>query len=265
MQFDSMPQPDGFLIESSFVRHRNVLLTRADFGELYVEYYLHLADHQIHHGPEQDQLFKRALAAFALHCASRPRNELTAWTLNFQDPLLNLFLVADNETGAVAGRIFTEHVKESDDNLFFSEVVRNRSPLRRSTVAFQGGDPLAAVEHYYAQSEQRPARLFQTGPESFVMVSAHPDYDTAWYENLNDESIQRLDQEEIVAPLEKRLMRWHCGCNQPRILQVLAPTMRQDPEALFGGEESLRVDCPRCGARHKITRETLEAHVARKT
>ena len=46
-------------------------------------------------------------------------------------------------------------------------------------------------------------------------------------------------------------------------MEVLTPTMKQDPEALFGDDPKLEIRCPRCGARHTITREALEAFVAR--
>ncbi len=98
------PADSGLEVRTSFVRNRNALLARADFGELFVDYYLHLGAHGLRLEPAIDALFKRALAAFTLHCASRPRNELTAWTVNFQEPLLNLFLAGDNGTGAVTGR-----------------------------------------------------------------------------------------------------------------------------------------------------------------
>ena len=42
-------------------------------------------------------------------------------------------------------------------------------------------------------------------------------------------------------------------------MQVLETTMRSDPEGLFGDDESLRIHCPRCGTRHAITREAMEA------
>ena len=45
------------------------------------------------------------------------------------------------------------------------------------------------------------------------------------------------------------------------MLAVLASVMQQDPERLFGAEQTLRMSCPRCGARHTITREALEAYV----
>ena len=96
----------GLEVRTYYVRSRNALLARADFGELYVDYYLHLSAQGIKVQPEHDALFKRALAGFTLHSASRPWNELTAWTINVQSPLVNLFLTGDNETGAVTGRVF---------------------------------------------------------------------------------------------------------------------------------------------------------------
>lgn len=252
---------NGLEVTTAFVRFRNSLIAKADFGPLYIDYYLHLADNDLRPEPAHDRIFKGALAAFVLHCASRPRNEIIAWTLNFQEPLLNLFLVADNDLGTVAGRIFTEHVKKGDHNLFFAEVVAGRSPLRRSAVNFEGSDPFQAVERFYDQSEQRPARYFQLAGEEFAVLCAHPDYDAAWFQSVGTEGIRDLDETETVAPLERRSYRWHCGCNQQRILKVLEPSMRENPEELFGQEEALRVECPRCAGRYTVTRETMEAHL----
>lgn len=254
----------GLEVRTYFVRNRNALLARADFGDLFVDYYLHLSKNQIRVNPEHDAMFKRALAAFTLHSASRPWNELTAWTINFQEPLVNLFLTGDNETGAVTGRAFDENVKEGPENLFFSDVVRGRGEKRRSAVTFTGTDPIVAVEKFYAQSEQRGARYFQIGEEEFVMVSEHPDCDMEWFRGLTPERIKALDQTETLALMERRIQRWHCGCNQDRMMEVLAPTMKQDPEGLFAGDPKIEIRCPRCGARHAITREALEAFVAKK-
>ncbi|MBI4623559.1 MAG: Hsp33 family molecular chaperone HslO [Verrucomicrobia bacterium] len=254
----------GLEVRTYFVRHRNVLLARADFGELFVDYYLHLAAARIQVAPEHDALFKRALAAFTLHGATRPWNELTAWTINFQQPLVNLFLTSDNETGAVTGRVFAENVKEGPENLFFADVVRGGQPKRRSAVTFAGADAMMAAEKFYRQSEQRGARYFQLGEEEdFALLVEHPDCDLAWFRALTPEQLRRLDEAETLAPLERRIYRWHCGCNQARMMEVLAPTMRQDPGELFGDGPKLEIRCPRCGTRHTITREALEAFVAR--
>lgn len=252
----------GLEVQTYFVRNRNVLVARAPFSELYVDYYLHLGSQRIQVDPEQDAIFKRALAAFTLHCASRPWNEMTAWTIHFQEPLFNAFLTGDNETGAITGRVFTENVREMDHPIFFADVVVPGQPKRRSAVNFAGSDPLAAVEAYYAQSEQRPARYFQIAEEEFVMVSAHPDCDMTWFDDLTVDAVRSLDQHETLALMERRIYRWHCGCNQQRMMEVLAPTMKADAAGLFGDDDKIEIRCPRCGARHVITREAMEAFVA---
>lgn len=256
------PENSGLEVTTWFVRSRNALFTKADFSQLYVDYYLHLSDQAIKVTPEHDALFKRALAGYVLHAVSRPWNELTAWTINFQQPLVNLFLTGDNADGSVTGRVFDENVKELPSNLFFADVVRGKQPKRRSSVEFTGGDPLGAIETYYRKSEQRPARFFQTGEEEFAFVAAHPDYDEAWFEALTTEQVANMADHEELGQLEKRVFRWHCGCNQRRMLEVLAPVFRQDADALFEGDPKIEIRCPRCAARHAVTREALEAFVA---
>lgn len=264
MTDSSAPNPadSGLEVRTFFVRNRHALLARVDFGELFVDYYLHLSAHGITVQPGHDALFKRALAAFTLHCASRPWNELIAWTINLQDPLLNLFLTGDNGTGAVTGRVFDENVKEGPQNLFYCDVVRGRQPPRRSAVSFEGSDPIAGAEALYAQSEQRGARYFQTAEEEFVLLTEHPDCDLAWFRGLTTEAVRGIDASETIVPMERRIYRWHCGCNQRRMMEVLLPTMRHDPEGLFGGDPRIEIRCPRCGGRHHITREALEAFAA---
>jgi molecular chaperone Hsp33 len=251
----------GLEVRSYFVRGRNALLTRADFGDLYVDYYLHQGQIGAQHEPADDELLKQALAAVTLHSAARPWSESVAWTIHLEAPLLNLFVAGDNRLGTVVGQLFTEQVKEEGRHLFVADVVRDRAEARRSAVEFSGRDIFQAVEQYWAQSEQRPARFFQYGEEDFVFVSAQPQCDLAWLEGLDDAAILTLDHTEELSLLETRRYRWECGCNQARMFAVLAQLMRQDPEALFGEEASLRISCPRCGARHTITRESLEAFI----
>lgn len=248
-------------VRTYFVRGRNALLARADFGSLYVDYYLHQGQHGYQHAPKFDGMLKESLAALTLHCASRPWNEAWAWTIHFHRPLLNLFVTGDNRRGIVVGQMFTENVKDDGRNLFCADLVRERSDSRRSTIEFTGSDPFTIVEQYYAQSEQRPARYFRHGPEDFVMISAQPGCDLGWFLNLNDESVQMLDESETLSLLEQRAYRWGCGCSQERMFSILGPIMRTDPTGLFGDEHLRRVSCPRCGALHMITREALEAYV----
>lgn len=267
---NEQPEPasaSGLEVRTYFVRGRNALVARADFGELYVEYYLHLAQIGRRYSAEHDWMLKDAVGALTLHCASRPWNENTAWTLHFCDPLVNLFVTGDNARAAVVGQVFTENVKEDGRNLLVSDTVRGDSrhgfePPRRSVVELADTDIFRAVERYYEQSEQRPARLFRHSDEDFVMVTAQPDCDLAWFQSLDDEAIRRLDQTEALSLLEERRYRWECGCNDQRMMSVLAASFRSNPADLFGDDQSLRMSCPRCGASYAITREGMEAFVA---
>jgi molecular chaperone Hsp33 len=45
-------------------------------------------------------------------------------------------------------------------------------------------------------------------------------------------------------------------------MEVLAPAMRSGAAGLFGEDEMIEIRCPRCAARHTITREAMEAFVA---
>ena len=255
-----LPAP-GLEVRTYFVRSRNALVARADFSDLYVDYYLHQGQYGYQHSPQHDEMLKEALAAQTLHSASRPRNEICAWTIHFQDPLLNLFVTGNNRLGTVVGQIFTENVRDKGHNLFLADVVSAEDQPRRSAVEFEGTNVFQAAEHLYVQSEQRPARFFRHGPEDFVLVSAQPGCDLPWLESLDDEAVRAMDEGETLSLLEHRYYRWECGCTQERMLAVLAPHMKSDPESLFGDETLLRMSCPRCGARHTITRETLEAFV----
>jgi len=141
--------------------------------------------------------------------------------------------------------------------------VKVGQPKRRSAVSFDDADPIKAAEKFYRQSEQRIARYFQIAEEEFALISEHPDCDVNWLNALTVDQVRTLDTTETLVPVERRVYRWHCGCNQERMLEVLAPTMKQDPQGLFGDDEKIEIRCPRCGARYAITREAMEAFVAK--
>ncbi len=262
MDSEDRQAAEGFTVRSYFVRERNALLTRADFGDLYVDYYLHQGQYGYHHAPAHDGMLKETLAALTLHCASRPWNEAWAWTIHFQEPLLNLFVTGDNRRGLIVGQIFTENVKDDGRNLFCADLVRERADSRRSTIEFTAQEPFTIVEEYYQQSEQRPARYFRHGPEDFVMISAQPGCDLDWLQSLTDGRVRAIDETETLSLLEERTYRWGCGCSHERMLNILAPMMRSSPDELFGDEDIIRISCPRCGALHLVTRESMEAYLA---
>lgn len=253
----------GIEVRTYFARRRNALVARAEFSELYAATYLHRMDSGSTLDESTDKLLRDALAAVTLHCASRPWKEMVAWTVNFPSPLVNVFVSGNNGLGTVVGNVFTENVKASPSGLFYADVVADNVPPRRSVVEFSGQEFLGAVEAFYLQSEQRLARFFRYDEEDLVMVTAQPDADLDWIRGLDEPAIRRLDKDVELGLLEKRRYRFECGCNQEQMLAMLVPVMRNQPDELFQGEEVIRIHCPRCGARHTITRESLEAHLAR--
>lgn len=250
-------------IRTYFVRERNALIARGDFSRLWIDYYLHLADTGQQLAPQEDSKLKDAVAAICLHAAGRPWNERIAWTLHFEQPLRNFFVTADNPQGLVVGTCFDEDVKSKGQDLFYADVLAEKKEPRRSVVELSSQSLWEDVEQFYRQSEQRTARFFHYSEEDLVLVSAQPDCDEEWLAGLTVEDIRSVDQREQLSLLEQRFFHWQCGCSEARMLAILAPGMKSDPETLFGGDTSLRMRCPRCGRRYVITREALECFLAK--
>lgn len=248
-------------VRTYFARHRNALVARAGFSELFAALYLHRMDCGIQVPPECDDRVREALAALTLHCASRPWKETCAWTVHFPDPRMNVFTAGDNAAGTVVANVFNENVRDIEAGIFYADVIEEGRPSRRSVVEFEGSGFLEAAEQFYRKSEQRPVRFFWHDDEDLVMVSAQPDCDLGWLESLDGDAIRNLDQNVELALLEKRMYRFECGCTQKRMLDLLGPVFQKQGEELFAGEETIRIHCPRCGARHMITQEALEAHL----
>lgn len=239
------------------------MLVQADLSPMFVDYYLHLADQGLKPLPDDEALLRRGLVAFTLHCASRPRHEHLAWTISLQQPRLNLFFAGDNEDCQVVGRLFTENIREAEKNVFYSELVPKRGvEKRRSVVNFEGADIFHAVETFYAESEQRPVRIFDLGGDKYALLISHPDYDEPWLKQITSAGVSDLAAQETLARIETRGYHWFCGCTQQKILGALAPMARSNLQDLFGESETIHVQCPRCAAKHSLTRETMEAYLA---
>ena len=92
-----------------FVRHKNALAVRANFSQIYMDHYIHLLENQIKTDQLNDQNLKDALAGCALHLASRPWDEVSAWTIHFSNPLINIFVTGNSNERNLIGRIFINH------------------------------------------------------------------------------------------------------------------------------------------------------------
>jgi molecular chaperone Hsp33 len=244
-------------VESIFVRHRNALLLRAKFAPIYTDYYLHLMQHGIRHSAELDQMLKDFLAGLTLHLVARPWAETIAWTVNLRAPRVNVFVTGGSLQESVTGRLFTEDVREPDRNFFYSQVTaKHLAEPRLSTLEVDDRDPLLWVEQFYGQSEQRPARMFRHEDELFSLIVAQPDCDEEWLAGLDMEAAERIQDTEETNLLETRRFRFHCGCDLSKILPVLG-SWRERPDDLFEDADVITVQCPRCAARYRVTRDMI--------
>jgi molecular chaperone Hsp33 len=245
-------------IRCYFVRQRNCLLVRGKFSDLYMDYYLHLMQHEIKHADRLDMMLKEAVAGMALHLASRPHDENCAWTINLNDPLMNLFVSGGTKTGRVVGRIFTEDVRNTGKCLFITQTTRFGLQPQQSMIEFHGTDMLAAIEQFYSQSEQRLTRIFRLADEDFVQISAEPDADEDWLSSLTDANILTLDSDEQLSLLETRHYVFDCGCTVDRLFPLLMRLSEEDMDYVFA-DGAAKITCPRCAAKFDPTRETFDA------
>jgi molecular chaperone Hsp33 len=253
-----MEAPEDFtIIESVFVRHRNALVLRGRFTQLYIDYYLHLMQHGIRHAAELDQMLKDALAMLVLHLVARPWLETIAWTVTLRAPLVNLFVTGGSVQEAITGRVFTEDVRESKRNFFYSQTTSPKLQKPRiSTLEVVGKDPLAWIARLYQQSEQRPARAFRLADENFVLVAAQPDCDMAWFGALDADAVSNIDTTQETKLLETRRFRFECGCTLEKILPILGGWKNRLDE-LFADADSIDLECPRCAAKYHVSRDMI--------
>lgn len=243
-------------VESIFIRHRNVLAVRADFTPVFTDYYLHLMDIGERHPENLDATLKDLLAVLTLHLTARPWAETIAWTANLRAPRVNFFATGSSTNEYITGRLFTEDVREPDRNFLYSQTTQAGAEPRTSTIEVETTSPLEWLQHFYDQSEQRPGKVFQLSDDNYLLVAAQPDFDEEWFNSLTKDQAATLTETEEHKVLETRKFRFDCGCSLERILPSLS-AWKEKQDELFGEDDTLSIQCPRCARRYTVSREDL--------
>ncbi len=255
---NGQPVEEYTTVQALFVRKRNCLLLRADFSPLFVDYYLHLMQHKQRNAEAEDTMFKQLLAFFTLHLVSRPWQEYHAWTLNIKTPMLaNYFVSGSSLTEDVIGRVFTKDVREPEKNMLFAQNLRTNKEPQTSVIILPGETSTEWVEDFYRQSEQRQARAFEVGGDTYALVTAQPGADFDWLSELTAQDVAEIEQHEEVKVLETRKFTFRCGCTLEKILPTIR-TMQKDFADLLSEQGFLEVSCPRCGAVYHVTPEMMQ-------
>lgn len=247
-------ETDQAQVVCRFLAGRNALLVSGDFGPVFMDCYLHLGRAGVVLRDGTDELLKRSLAAIALYGATRPRNEILAWTLHLEAEELNVFVAAEIALGHLVGRVFCGNVRNVGGNVLHAEIAGPENVRRRSSVDFEGSDALDAAARFYAQSEQRPGRFFYLGGDMFAALVAQPDCDTGWLESVSRDEVFALISDDSRPPLEVRKYAFACGCTPEKIAAAIGGALQGQLDEIFGGDSHINVDCPRCGLRHELPR-----------
>ena len=77
-----------------------------------------------------------------------------------------------------------------------------------------------------------------------------------WFASLDAEAVSKIDANEETKLLETRRFRFHCGCTLDRILPVLGG-WRERLDELFADADTIKIQCPRCAAGYRVSRDMI--------
>lgn len=239
-------------------RERNFLIARGHFSPIFEDYLEHSRKWVGNPDGLILTMMKQALAAAGLYLTFRTLDENTAWTINFAEPPINIFVTSDASTGKVVGRYFEENVKTVDHNRIFVQAIRNIGKPQMSAVRVKGFDILGIFGQYYEQSEQLPARFFEFGNDEYMMLNALPDIDEPWLMSISGQESMKLLRSAEVRMIEERTVTFGCMCDREKVFGVVHSMFAGKQAELFGEDAEVQVRCPRCGRSYCMTREDFE-------
>ena len=170
---------------------------------------------------------------------------------------VNYFVVGSSHTQDVVGRIFTDNVRETDMTMLYAQNICRERETHTSVIPLSSDSPAAWVEEFFRVSEQHPARAFAGHGDFFYLITAEPDADYDWLNELTIDRVEQIEQEEQTKLLETRDFTYRCGCSAERIIPVVR-AMTKDFADMLSEQGALEASCPRCGVSYTITREMVK-------
>jgi molecular chaperone Hsp33 len=249
----------GAMLECHIDREHDVLVAVGDLGPLHRELDLHLLSIGVVLDAFTLESLRDGLAAMALYLVSRPRFESFGWTIHLEAPLRNIFVSGTASESSVVGRAFLEGVHSSAQNRFYAQIGRPFGELQTSSVDVRGTDVFDIVRQYCERSDQQLVRIFRGRDGRVALVSALPSTDPKWLSALDPEGATALTGRPTVKRIAEKRIVFRCGCDTARIAKLVAKLYEEDPEELFRGDSAVEVECPRCAAKHHLSRELFDA------
>lgn len=192
------------------------------------------------------------------------------------DERLRLRGTVRHKLGAGEAASFTELL--GDGRLILTLQTGIGDPYQ-SVVPLVGDSLTAAFEHYLAQSEQQPAKLFLTADEDFaggLFLQKLPDADTrdpdGWNRLLHLAAtlqpgelaepaanlLMRLFPEENIRLFDPRPVHYHCPRDDEKVLAMLKSLGRAEVEAALAEQGEIAVEDDVCRQSYRFGPEILQ-------
>ena len=248
-------QPGEAVVRRYLDKKHEAIFARGDFAPLFAAYDAHTRLWKIEPDALARIMMRQALGGAALYLSCRPLDEDIGWTLNIARPPLNLFFTGSAGSRNVTGRAFVEGIETTDVSRLFVDRKRRAEEPFRSVIDVKGHDVLFILERYSLQSDQASARFFEVSDDDYLMVAALPTDERDWIASLDRNSA--LELLDGLPPLDERSFWFQCGCDPDRMKATIKTLFEGRLDELFGGDDSVEINCPRCGRTWSLARDAL--------
>ncbi len=234
-----------------------LLVVIGHFEEVDISRRLYEERHHIPVAGEGRALLDRLMGAAALAAVSLADRESWGWTLTLAGSPFGLFCGIEPE-GLICGRVSPAEVRKG---AVYVQRHKGNEPMTQSFYEPGTDDPVLAVTRYFEQAVQLKTRIALDNTCSGVLLQALPDARFAELDDINDEklilTLREMADGKQLNPVGEVLIFYECRCNDDMILEMITKPADGERRALWGDEDELRVECPRCGREYAIQR----AHV----
>ena len=228
---------------------------------------------------------------------SQVEREMWGWTIRIPLKPWGLFCGVEPEGMVCTRFTqLSQDAAQDPVGLFAVQRVTANAPVRQTSLIPRDTTARYLVEQYFDESEQLPARIAIHGKEALMALSM-PDAEWSIVENLKESDLLALFHEllketdciarndadliSVNSPAEilklqfaaaqssKGSMRgdlrimheavyyYDCRCNESNIRQMLDNLPADQQQVLWGTLTELEIECPRCGRKHLIKRNTV--------
>jgi hypothetical protein len=209
---------------------------------------------------ELNPVIQELMAAVALSAVSLAERESWGWSLVFQGMNVGFFTGIEPE-GMICMRILA-----ADSAKASGMIQRQKAglPMTQSHIKPHTQSPRDAVEQYFSEADQMQTRLAIKENGAGVFVQSLPGGNFDAVKALGEDELFRSIDATIasgsVKELGEVLMFYECRCSEEMICKMIDSLKDADQRDLFGFQQQLEIECPRCGRKYTVTKPDQSIH-----